>query len=99
LIKLHYSYCAAVSNKNAKHRTTEDYNKLQNVRRAKLHDNLSRVYFSVLCGERRYGQMGRHGETKDSLSAIAFQTHLNTSKLLQGISFTSAFFLEKELEG
>jgi len=43
--------------------------------------------------------MDRHGETKDSLSAFAFQTHLNASKLLQGISFTSTFFLEKELEG
>jgi hypothetical protein len=43
--------------------------------------------------------MDRHGETKDSLSAIAFQTHLNTSKLLQGLRFTSTFFLEKEFEG
>jgi len=78
--------------------TTEEYNKLRNVRRDKLHDSLSRGYLSVLCGERRYGQKDRHGETKDSLSAIAFQTHLNTSKLLQGISFTSTVFLGKEME-
>jgi hypothetical protein len=91
--------------KKAKRTATEDKNKLQNVRRVKFLDNLSRGYLSVLCGERRYGQMDRHGETKKSVSAIAFQTHLNTSKHLQGISFNicaSTVFLEKtlrELEG